>query len=330
MKNMLCIAAALSFAPITSIHLMAQEAPATSASPDAALLVGVEGLPNIKPGECYVRVQQPAKFETIEERVLVKPETIRYEIVPAEFKDVEREIVVKPETTSYEIVPAQFESKEVDVVAAPDFTNITATEPQFQSEDATVVTKIARIALRLEQSIFGSSAQTNGEVLSLVNEDAEAKTYARHLLIKPAQLQQEKVAKLIEKVVTQVLVKPAEVKEVKIPAEVKKIMVKELVRPATKKEIKIPAEYATITRKRLIQPEKIAWQRVLCASDTTPDMVKSIQLKLKEKGIDCGEASGELNDATKKAVVDYQSKNNLAQGGLTYEFLEHIGLSPAK
>lgn len=295
----------------------------------ASLLAGLAELPpEAKPGECYLRVRMPAKFETTEERLLVKPEAIRYEVAPAEFKEVEKEIVVKPESITYEIVPAQFETKEVEVVLAPEFTKINATEPQFQSEENKVETRAARLALKLDANPFSAVGPQNAEVLSLAQDPAEIKAYTRNLLIKPAQVQQEKVPRTVEKVATQVLVKPAEVKEVKVPAEVKKIMVRELVRPASKKEVKIPAEYTTVTRQRLIAPERVVWQRVLCAADTTPAMLTSIQTKLKEKGIDPGELNGQLNDATKAAITQYQTQNGLAQGGLTYELLKHLGIDP--
>ena len=284
--------------------------------------------PEVKPGECYVRVKVPAKFETTEERLLVKPESIRYEITPAEFKEVGKEVVIKPESITYEIIPAQYETKEVEVIVAPEFTKISATEPMFQPEENKVETRAARLILKLDANPLGAAGPLNSEVLSLAQSPAEIKGYTRNLLIKPAQVQQEKVARAVEKVVTQVLVKPAEVKEVKVPAEVKKITIKELVRPATKKEVKTPAEYTTVARERLIAPEKIVWQRILCAADMTPAMITSIQTKLKEKGCDPGELNGKISDATKAAIVSYQSQHSLAQGGLTYEFLEHLGIKP--
>jgi len=304
-------------------------APAPTDPQVAALLAGLAELPpEAKPGECYLRVRMPAKFDTTEERLLVKPEVIRYEIVPAEFKDVEKEIVIKPESINYEIVPAQYETKEVEVILAPEFTKITATEPMFQPEDNKIETRAARLALKLDVNPFSANGPQNAEVLSLSNDPAEIKAYTRNLLIKPAQVQQEKVPRAVEKVATQVLVKPAEVKEVKIPAEIKKVMVRELVRPATKKEIKIAAEYTTVTRQRLLAPEKIVWQRVLCTADTTPAMLTNIQTKLKEKGLDPGELNGQLTEATKAVITQYQTQNSLAQGGLTFEFLTHLGIQP--
>ena len=294
----------------------------------AALMAAMSELPPVKPGECYVRVKVPAKFETTEERLLTKPESIRYEITPAEFKEVEKEVVIKPESITYEIVPAQYETKEVEVVVAPEFTKISATEPQFQPEESKVELRAARMVLKLDANPFSASGPANSEVLSLAQDPAETKPYTRNLLTKPAQVQQEKVPRAIEKVATQVLVKAAEVKEVKVPAEVKKIVVRELVRPATKKEIKTPAEYTTVTRQRLIAPEKIVWQRILCTADLTPALVTSIQTKLKEKGCDPGELNGQITDTTRTAITHYQSQHSLAQGGLTYEFLEHLGIKP--
>lgn len=291
--------------------------PATAQQPSPESLI--EPQPPIKPGECYIRVLIPAKIEKTEERVLIKPEYIRYEIMPAEFKEVEKEVVVKPESTSYEIVPAQYETKEVEVVLAPDHTKISATEPQFLSEQAKRMIRPAGLSLKVEKS-------DAGELVSLLQKEAEFKMYDRQLLIKPSQVQQEKVAKVVEKVTTQVLVKPAEVKEVKVPAEVKKIKVRELVRPATKKEVKIPAEYAMVAHEHVISPEKIVWQRIVCPDKVTAELVKSVQGKLKEKGMEVGEANGQWNDATKTAVAQYQTKHGLAVAGLSYALIEHLGL----
>ncbi len=308
----------------------ADDPQAKAADPQlTALLAAMTELPpEVKAGECYVRVKVPAKYETIEERLLVKPESVRYEIMPAEFKMVEKEVVVRPESITYEVVPAEYESKEVEVVVAPEHTQMTATEPQFQSEENKVETRAARLVLKLDANPLSIGGPANGEVLSLLQDPAEVKTYTRNLLIKPAQVQQEKVARAVEKVATQVLIKPAEVKEVKVPAEIKKIMVRELIRPATKKEIKVPAEYTTVTRSRLVSPERVVWQRILCASELTPEMITAIQTKLKEKGVEPGELNGQLTDATKAAIGQYQSQNALAQGGLTFEFLSHLGIKP--
>ncbi len=293
----------------------------------AALLHGVAALPpSVKPGECYALVRYAAQFESIQERVLVKPEVVRYEIVPAEFKEVEKEVIVKPETVSYEIIPAQFESKEIEVVVAPEFTKLSATEPVLQAEERKLETRPGRLGLRLDANPFDLGSQISGGVLNLFQDPGETTAYKRNLLIKPASVAQEKVARAVEKVVTQVLVKPAEVKEVKVPAEIKKVKVRELVRPSTKKEVKTPAEYGTVTFQKLIAPEKIVWQRVLCSTKLNAPMLTEIQNKLKEKGVDPGTANGELNEATKNAIAKYQANHRLAEGGLTYEFLEHLGV----
>ncbi len=334
-----CYVGFLIMASELTIALRADEKPAEASAPKtaaqavdpqvAALWAAMNELPPaVKPGECYVRVRIPAKFESTEERVLVKPEAIRYEVTPAEFKESEKEIVIKPESITYEIVPAQFETKEVEVLVAPDFTKMTATEPLFQSEEKQVETRAARLALKLDANPLGAGGALNTEVLSLAQDPSEIKSYTRHLLTKPAQVQQEKVSRIVEKIATQVLVKAAEVKEIKVPAEVKKVMVRELVRPATKKEIKIPAEYTTVSRQRLINPERIVWQRIVCAAQMTPELLTSMQTKLKEKGVDPGELNGQLSDATKAAIVSYQTQHSLAQGGLTYEFLNHLGIMP--
>ncbi len=292
-------------------------------TPDAqtsAALANIEPTPQIKPGECWVRVRVPAVIHSVEERVLIKPEYVRYEIVPAEFKEVEKEIVVKPESVTFEVVPAQYETKEVEVVVTPEHTKMGATEPQFLSEETKREVKPSLLTLKIENG-------DAGELVSFLKQDAEFKAYARHLLVKPSQVQTEKVARAVEKVATQVLVKAAEVKEVKVPAEVKKITVRELVKPATKKEIKVPAEYAMVTRQHIVTPDRVVWQRVVCPNSISPELIKQVQAKLKEKGIELPEPDGQWNDATKAAVSQFQDKSGLPKAGLSYPLLEQLGIA---
>ncbi|RUM69713.1 MAG: hypothetical protein DSZ09_05285, partial [Sulfurovum sp.] len=64
--------------------------------------------PDAKPGECYARVMTPAKYETVEDKVMVKEATEEITIVPAQYETVEKQVVVVPETKKLVPVPASY------------------------------------------------------------------------------------------------------------------------------------------------------------------------------------------------------------------------------
>ena len=51
--------------------------------------------PNAKAGECYAKVVVPAKYKTLEERVLVQEASNKISIIPAKYEWIEKKIKIK-------------------------------------------------------------------------------------------------------------------------------------------------------------------------------------------------------------------------------------------
>ncbi len=283
---------------------------------------------NPKEGECYIRVKQDAKYKTVEESVLVREATIRFEIKPAEFKDVEKKVLVRPESVRYEVIPAKFKKKRVTVTKVPEHQELSASESKFADEQDKIEIKPERVEWKPGKGILDSALKTAKEILCLVRQPAEFQSYTRKVVDEKAKLKTKDLDASLQQVETEVLVSKAQVKEIKLPAVYKTIRVRELVKPASKKRIDVPAEFTKVKRESLIHPETLVWQRVLCNTNVTPDLIRRIQKALKSKGIDPKTKEAKWNQATQAAVRAYQKKHQLAEGGLTYEFLEHIGVKP--
>lgn len=294
-----------------------------------AIIAGLGDLPpNAKPGECYVRVKNPAKYKTVDERVLIQPETVRYETVPAVFREVEKKVLIKPEFVRHEFIPAKFEKKMIAVELQPEHSKLTAVAAKFKTEEKKFESKPAREYWTVGADPLNPDPKMTKDILCLVQDPAEFIKYTQKVLQTAARVDQAKVAKREQMVETEVLVKPAEVKKITVPAEYKVVKVMELVTPARKQEIPVEAVYKTVKRKVLIAPEKLTWERVLCKTNITPEVIKSIQNALKKKGFDPGAVNGELNNATNNSIKKYQKENKLLEAGLSFEFLEHIGVKP--
>lgn len=297
--------------------------------PVEVLASGLGNLPlGAKEGECYVRVIQPAVYKTEDERILIQPESVRYETIAAVFREVEKKVLIKPAHVRYEIVPAKFEKKMVSVLIQPEHKKLAAEPVKFKNVDKTYEIKPSRTYWTLGSDPINPDPRMTEEILCLMREPAEVMNYSQKVLVTPAKVNETKVEPRSQMIATEVLVEPAQVKEIKVPDEFKVTKVMELVTPARKKAIPVPARYETVKRKVLVKAEALAWQRVLCKTNITPEVVKKIQNALKKKGFDPGAANGELNKPTDNAIKQYQKANKLAQGGLSFEFLEHIGVKP--
>lgn len=277
-----------------------------------------------QPGECYVQVRRPAKFRTETERVLIKEKSLRYEVVPAVFKTVEKKVLVRPEAKRYEIEEAKFEKKTVDVIVQPEHKQLSASAAEFKPSKEQVLIQPETATWKKGTGLADGVTGIVSEVWCLVRTSAEYKEYTRQNIAKRARLNSHDVDAQLEHVPTMVMVKPASVKEIVEPAEYKTIKVRELVTAATSKEIVEPAEYKMVERQVLVQDEQVVWQRVLCDTNLTPDVIKRIQKALKEKHHDGGKVNGKLTAQTLEAIRKYQKTFRLSTGGITYEFLEHL------
>jgi hypothetical protein len=124
-----------------------------------------------------------------------------------------------------------------------------------------------------------------------------------------------------------VIIKPAKMVKKLIPAEYKTIKVKKIASPAQQKRIETPAEYETVTNRIKMTDSQIKWQSILCETNTTKDVIRSIQQSLTDAGYNLGEVDGIIGSATLNAVKKYQHRKNLAVGQLTLETLKSLGIN---
>lgn len=75
--------------------------------------------PSNEPGKCYARIAIPAKYETVEERVIDKPASYRTEIIPATYKTVKDSILSKPAGVRKVNIPATTETVTEDILVTP-------------------------------------------------------------------------------------------------------------------------------------------------------------------------------------------------------------------
>ena len=256
----------------------------------SATLPGGNVLPDARPGQCYAKVLEPAKFETIEEKVIAREASSKIDIVPAKYELVEEKVLVKEASNKLVPVPAVYETVKETVELEPART-VWKTGTGRGVKDATDRTVAAALRLGLPAS------PKPGACFAEFREPAQFETKDEKVLIKEASSKIEVAAAKYELVEEKVLVKQAAQKLVEVPAvyetKVEKVQIKPatttwkkgrgliervdhvtgeimclveepaqfktvkkrvLKSPATTKKVEIPAQYITVKKRKLVTP----------------------------------------------------------------------------
>ncbi len=131
----------------------------------------------------------------------------------------------------------------------------------------------------------------------------------------------------ITKTITrQVVVEPARVIEEMIEPKYEMIEVQKLVSPARRERVEIPATYKTVER-RVAKGGTIAWQPILCETNTGPDRIAEVQAALNAAG-HAITVDGVFGPQTYAAMEAFQLANDLPVGHLTISTAERLGIAP--
>lgn len=164
--------------------------------------VAAELPPHARPGECYAKVWVPPKFETVSERIMVKPASERLEIIPAEYEWVEERVCVKEASTRLIEEPAEFADKEVTLQVEPAHTDWVINKAVCE---------------------LPKGGQPTKDVYCLVNYPPAQKTVHTQCMVKPARVKEECIPAQFDTVRRQKLVHAATTKRICIPAEYENI-----------------------------------------------------------------------------------------------------------
>lgn len=188
--------------------------------------------PDAKAGECYAKVVVPAKYKTVEERVLVQEASNKISIIPAKYEWVNQKIEITPASKKLVTIPATFK-KVIEVIEV---------KPATQSwkvslkKHAAPVSKEILVAAKLKGiDLKNTSPQTcykeyfTAESYKTVTEEVVLQKASKKTKIIPAQY--EMVEKTIE------------------------------ITPASKKTITVPAIYGFTEERVLIEKEKTVWKK---------------------------------------------------------------------
>jgi hypothetical protein len=262
----------------------------------------------------------------VTEQVLKRDASERLETIPAKYEWVEETITVQEPSQKLEVVPATYEWVEERVLVKPVSTKVEAVPPVYDTVTEQVLVKPAQTVWKKGTGPLQRIDYATGEIMCLVEEPAVYKTVTKRVLKTPATTRTAEIPAEYTTVKKRVLKTPATTRTVEIPGQYKTVKVRKLVAPEQVQRVPVPAEYETVTKRVQSSDGHMEWQTVLCETNASPGLVTRLQQALRRAGYDPGSIDGQLGSKTLEAVEAFQRTKGLAQGGITLETMQALGV----
>jgi len=286
----------------------------------------------------------PAQFETVEERVVVKEAYTRSVDIPATYRSESESVLVEParsvwkkgrgpieriDNQSGEImclveIPARYETLTKTVLDKPASTKTVDVPAVYKTMKVRRLAKPAtenRVAIAAEYDTITTKVKVADAGFFWLKKGEAANADARSSGREVCLVEQKAQTRTVKK---EVIKTPATTSVVEVPAQYETVNVSRLVAPATETRVSVPARTKTVTRQVQTAPSTMEWRQILCETNTTPELITSIQRALKREGYNPGSVDGVVGQATLVALEEYQTKENLDRGGLTYQTLKAL------
>ena len=281
-----------------------------------------------KAGECYGELVHPAKFKTVEERVMTQADHTTMRVIPAQYEWKEQRVMVRDAEERLEIVPATYKTVQERILVEPAQTVSEYIPATFRTEERRILVQPAS-----QEWVDGSASVKNeietnmtGDVLCLIEIPAKYETVSVQVVDRPARTEKRQVPAKYETVERTVVDVPAHTKRVKIPAEFAMKRVRTLAQPERIERQAVEPQFATVQRLVEEQPAFSKWERVFCQESIEPALAFEIERRLKDAGFDPGVVDGKMDAATQNAIDEYQMSKGMAKGAITPRTLKSLGI----
>lgn len=273
-----------------------------------------------RPGQCYARLLKSPEFETYNEQILVAEARTERRTVPAVTRKVTEQQIVEEASWYEERVPAEYEVRREHVMVR---------EPSRQWETTRGYTTGAALVTPYEHRPVRYRADgtlswpgkhevmvpTSYETTRYLHQGSAQTIYC--LTETPGEYRQVR---------RKVQVRPESVRRVEVPAKVRQVERTVIDQPERVVEAHIPAVYDHVERTRVLREAEPVWREVLCERNASPETIRAIQYALQRRGYNPGPIDGRLGTQTVSAMQKFQADNGLAQGQVSLEAVEALGV----
>lgn len=251
--------------------------------------------PNPVAGECYGRVEIPARYETTTQRVVTRDAHQRVLVQQPELQSITERVMVKEPSVRFVVRQPTYGTVTEHVMTRPGFDKLSVSEPGFRTVTETLHTGQPRLVwkrgnptkLRAQGYKIHSTAdagvggrgyssttqygQSGGqrcgnacEIWCLVEEPGESVTVTRQVMSHSGQVHRTPVQPLYQTITKQVVTDPGGVQKIPVPGEYRNLHVEKLVHPGGTAKINVPAEYGHAQGRKLVSESRYEWRRIVC------------------------------------------------------------------
>ncbi len=319
-----------------------------------------------RPGQCFSRLLLSPKAETFRDHVMIADARTETRIVPEEARVVVKDVMVSAERTGQKVIPAvthvematevvrpasfredtipaRYETRVEHVMVQPE--RKVWVRSEGIATGAALITPIDHEPVRYRAdgtlnwpgktpqtvAVSDSTAeylqQGSGQdvwclkILPSVYEDRQTRVE-----VEPASVRRVEIPAVTRQVRRTVVDQPEHVETFTIPAAYEKRKVREVVTPARTETYTVPAVYQDVEKTRISGEATPVWREVLCNKNATPQKIMEIQRALAARGYQPGAIDGTLGRGTVSAMQKFQADNGLAQGQMSVEAVNALGV----
>lgn len=288
-----------------------------------------------QPGQCYGATVRAPLITREAHRALIRPPHYEERVIRPGVIGIEtRRTLIRPAAVERERIPALYRTVE-HVVAHPGPTRWLHTPPEYRFEQVPVLIAPAHAEWRPRAAAFayGGAApgqtvvEPTGEVVCRVWCPARWGVEQRRVLVAPGRAYAERGATRYERFVERVMVRPASVVERRIPAVYRVERIQHLLQRPVRERVLVPGRVGTVFTERAHGGGR-GWSRVICSGPLNPAFVAQMQGALNARGYDAGAADGRETAQTHAALHRFQHDRRMAEGQVTVESAEALGVAP--
>lgn len=230
-------------------------------------------------------------------------ETLCQVDVPAEYEELATKTIDTPALITEVEKEAETENIKIQVLINEAKELRKAVAEEYATVDRQRIAKPAQFSWLVTGQRPAFGAKPTGRTACFVETPAKIAEYTRKVVKTPGRF----VAKTV-------------------PAEISTVDVVKMVSKAVSTPYKEPAAFETVERKIIVSEGRIEWQPVLCQVNFSEDIIAQVQQALTREGFEPGPVDGIMGRGTTNAISLYQKANQLADGGLTIQTLEKLGV----
>lgn len=280
--------------------------------------------------QCWAQVVIPARVTREQKELTVRDGGVRHEVLPPVLSQDMQSVVVKDGAQSFQVQPARFKAVTEEILVTEEVRKWVVEPAVFEERTEQVEVESSRIVMRecrsAGQAVGAPNQRKAAAAQCAVKLPARHRSVTRMVQVKAESVREEVTPAVYKTITRMVLDQDAVAVPVPIPEKRIQMPYQSVAKPSEAREFEVPAQTRKVAVKVHEGAPQLSWRQVLCQRDMSPALVTDLQKALQMAGLDTGKPDGKLGNRTWEALQNYQQREGLASGFLTYETLDRLAV----